>query len=74
VTKPKRKLAERVKESADRLRKHLEIAVHPRSFSIGIADSELHVYLHKRLYKKIVPDDWEGYPVQTIYVGQVRPA
>jgi hypothetical protein len=67
-------MEEKLRLAAESLRKHLEIAVNPQAFSIGLADEELHVYIHRRLYKKITPDEWEGFRVETIYVGQVRPA
>lgn len=67
---------EQTKQAATRLAQQL--AGKPWVFSVGVSEEEgkpvIIVYLKSRNPRSSVPEDREGLPVRTEYIGQVRPA
>lgn len=63
-----------LREATHSLYEHLGCGVYPNWVqSIGEGDNTIHVYIvRKPRGRDNVPETWEGFPVKTIIVGEMR--
>ena len=62
------------KKAALSLQEFLTVNYGEIDVSVGYGKDRLHVYVQRgKKYMKVVPEEWEGWPVETKWIGKVRP-